>query len=69
MPEYKSNTYLETYGKLRNRVRLETGLTLSCIDVSTAIEWDRIRLLINPNAVLSPEQMKVGVIPENWRDY
>lgn len=45
MPEYKHNVYLEAYSKLRAKVRKETGLSISCMDIPTAIEWDRVRLL------------------------
>jgi hypothetical protein len=69
MPEYKHNVYLEAYGKLRVKVRKETGLSISCMDISKAIEWDRVRLLINPKAKLSQVQIELGEIPKNWRDY
>lgn len=68
MPEYKNNMYLEAYSNMRNRVRVETNLSISCMDIPTAIEWDRVRLLLNPKATLSQVQKKLGEIPKNWRD-
>lgn len=67
MPEYKYNTYLQNYAIMKNKALLEGNLTGTSINLETAIEWDRIRLLINPNARLSPPQLKLGLIPEDWR--
>ena len=66
-----TNSYVDTY----NRMRKDLFKGKNSRDVNRSvpiefyIEWDRLRMILNPKVNLSPAQLKLGkYIPTNWRD-
>lgn len=67
---HHNNKYLDAYAKLKTKIKNEYNLSGgSVMTTENAVEWDRVRLLLNPTAPLSQVQMELGLIPENWRDF
>ena len=65
-----SNKYLDAYAKMKTKLKNESNLSGgSVMTTENAVEWDRLKVLINPTAPLSQVQMELGEIPENWRDF
>lgn len=64
-----TNKYLYAYAKLKTKTKKENNLGGIDITLTQAVEWDRLRVLINPTAPLSQVQMELGEIPENWEDF
>ena len=65
-----TNQFVDIYTDMRNRVFTQLGKRRSSnnVPLELFIEWDRLRMILNPRANLSSAQMKLGVIPENWRE-
>lgn len=67
-----SNSYIRVYNEMRKDLfkGKNTRDMNRSVPIEFYIEWDRLRMLLNPKVKLSPAQMSLGkvIIPSNWMD-
>lgn len=64
-----NNSYINIYNQMRNDSNKgkKSREVNRYIPIEFYIEWDRLRMILNPKAQLSPAQLRMGKnIPCNW---
>ena len=64
------NKYLDFYKDLRRDIfsdKKESRNLNKSVPLDCYVEWDRLRMILNPRAKLSLAQKNFGIIPESWR--
>ena len=66
-----TNSYVNIYNKMRKDLfkGKDSRDVNRSVPIEFYIEWDRLRMILNPKVKLSPAQLKLGKhIPANWGD-